>query len=223
MAKATRSARPKDTGLDPIEMVAPGAEEAGAGAAAVTPADPVAPMATAGPVTVHVGPQGSVTITVQPAAPAGIPPDAPLDDITAKAFGFPFGRKPPVETTATSTEPGPVDQFMQKLRAALDELGAKIADFAENVTSLEVRTFVSERIEEVQPKGPHGFEAAQQRAMTLIHFDGDTEVVVPVEAGQIDEALWKIHLQTVEVAQAHRAAMVKTIGELAQGFLSIVK
>jgi hypothetical protein len=39
-------------------------------------------------------------------------------------------------------------------------------------------------------------------------------VVVPTYAGEIDQALWAIHLQTVAQAQAHRAEMVKTLGEL---------
>jgi hypothetical protein len=173
-----------------------------------------------GPMKVQVSPQGHVTITVQPTA-AAAPPDLSLGTFAARGLaGF-----SPSEQGAERelSQRSALQQVLDKLNNALDTLGTKIVEFADDVTTLEVRTFVSDRIEDVRPDGANGFEFAQQRAMTYIDFDGDTQVVVPVDAGQIDEALWQIHLQTVQAAQAHRAEMLKTIGELVQGFIPTLK
>ena len=171
--------------------------------------------APAGPVTVQIGPQGHVTITVNP--PLTMPDLVGLESATSEAFSL-FGGGHDEEPAASPFKP-----VLDKLRSALETLGEKIVKFTDDITTLEVRTFVSDRIEEVRRDGAVGFTHAQQRAMTYVNFDGDTQVVVPVDAGQIDEALWQIHLQTVEQAQAHRQAMLKTIGELMAGFIPAIK
>lgn len=181
-------------------------------------AQPAFEPAVGGPVTVQVGPQGHVTITVQPSA-ALASPDLAMEGVTERGLGD-FFRGDRQEGPA---EPGPFQQVLDKLRSALDTLGSKIVDFTNDVSTLEVRTYVSERIEEVRPDGANGFQFAQQRALTYIDFDGDTQVVVPVDAGQIDQVLWQIHLQTVAQAQAHRQAMLKTVGELVAGFIPTLK
>ena len=181
------------------------------GSAEITP-----PASTSvGPVTVQVSPQGHVTITV---IPAEAMPDhlVGLETYTPEAFSL-FG--PKTDEPAVS----PFKQVADKLKSALETLGDKIVDFANDVTTLEVRTFVSDRIEDVRPDAAGGFTHAVPRAMTTIELDGDTQVVVPVDAGQIDEALWQIHRQTVEQAQAHREAMLRTIGELVAGFIPAIK
>lgn len=171
--------------------------------------------ASAGPVTVQVSPQGHVTITVIPAQ--AMPNLESLETFTPESFSLFGGPK--------SDEPAvsPFKQVADKLKSALETLGDKIVDFANDVTTLEVRTFVSDRIEDVRPDGSAGFTHAVPRAMTTIELDGDTQVVVPVDAGQIDEALWQIHRQTVEQAQAHREAMLRTVGELVAGFIPAIK
>lgn len=184
------------------------------------PAGAARPLPGTGPVAIQVTPQGRVTITVQPAATPA-PPDLSLDSFTASGLaGFSRSEQGAEQELA---QRNPFQQVLDKLNEALDTLGTKIVDFTNDVTTLEVRTYVSDRIEDVRPDGASGFEFAQQRAMTHIDFDGDTQVVVPVDAGQIDEALWQIHLQTVQAAQAHRAAMLKTIGELVQGFIPTLR
>lgn len=177
-------------------------------------AEPIPQLAAGGPITVQVGPQGHVTITVQPSA-ALLAPGLAFADVTEKGL-FGGGRE-------EGGQPGAFQQVLDKLKSALDTLGGKIVEFTNEVTTLEVRTYVSDRIEDVRPDGANGFQHAQQRALTLVELDGDTQVVVPVDAGQIDDALWKIHLQTVEQAQAHRQAMLKTIGELVAGFIPTLK
>lgn len=170
---------------------------------------------SAGPVTVQVSPQGHVTITVNP-SPAMSNLES-LESFTPEAFSIYGGPR------TEEPEVSPFKQVADKLKSALETLGDKIVDFTNDVTTLEVRTFVSERIEDVRPDAAAGFTHAHPRAMTYIDFDGDTQVVVPVDAGQIDEALWQIHLQTVEQAQLHRQAMLKTIGELMAGLIPTIK
>ncbi len=170
---------------------------------------------SAGPVTVQVSPQGHVTITVIPTR--AMPDFEGLETFTPESFSL-FGSPRPDEPAVS-----PFKQVADKLKSALDTLGDKIVDFANDVTTLEVRTFVSDRIEDVRPDADAGFTYAVPRAMTTIELDGDTQVVVPVDAGQIDEALWQIHRQTVEQAQAHREAMLRTIGELVTGFIPAIK
>ncbi len=170
---------------------------------------------SAGPVTVQVTPQGHVTITVVPSQ--AMPDLGGLETFTPESFSL-FGG-PRTDETAVS----PFKQVADKLKSALETLGDKIVDFANDVTTLEVRTFVSDRIEDVRPDAAAGFTHAVPRAMTTIELDGDTQVVVPVDAGQIDQALWQIHRQTVEQAQAHREAMLRTIGELVTGFIPAIK
>ncbi len=175
-------------------------------------AEPIPPLPATGPVTVQVSPQGHITITVQPST-ALVAPELALADVTAKGL---FGPR-------EDGQPGPFQAALDSLKSALVTLGNKIGEFAGEVATLEVRTYVSDRIEDVRPDGAKGFQYAQQRAFTYVAFDGDTQVVVPVDAGQIDDALWKIHLETVAQAQAHRQAMLKTVGELVTGFIPTLK
>jgi len=64
---------------------------------------------------------------------------------------------------------------------------------------------------------------AKLRAFTRIKIDGDTLVCVPERQGEIDEALWAIHLDMVQQAQAHRAEMIKTAVSAATGLLDALK
>jgi hypothetical protein len=54
------------------------------------------------------------------------------------------------------------------------------------------------------------FTNAQLRAITRISLDGDVLNVVPESGGELDRALWEVHLAMVQQAQANRAEMLKT-------------
>lgn len=164
-----------------------------------------------GPTTIQISPQGQVTIHI-----AGQP-----EIQTAEDF-FLWGRGTE-GTEAATDEPGPMQTAMEKLQKFVVDLGERVEEFARDVTALEVRTYVSEAIEDVDVKGGKLTGDARQRAVTIIQLDGDTEVVVPTYAGEIDQLLWAIHTQAVEQAQEHRAAMLKTIGELVSSILPGVK
>ena len=71
---------------------------------------------------------------------------------------------------------------------------------------------------------PGGFTGtARLRALTRINIDGDTLVCVPEEAGEVDQAVWAIHAEMVQRAQAGRAELLRTALSAATGLLGAVK
>lgn len=99
------------------------------------------------------------------------------------------------------------ENVQQLIRKLLDTLNQVVDD----LTSLEVKTYVSRDIGSVKYDAKlRDFTNADLRAMTRIQLDGDTLNVVPERSGQIDEKLWAIHEAMVVQAQANRAEMLKT-------------
>ena len=205
------------------KMEAPGEATDGdpAGEPVLPEAPPAARPVTAGPVVIQVSPQGHVTINVTPPDAPVMPDEAPA--VTARGFGeWLRGEETPGDQPAGTGEPGPVQEALDKLRSALKTLGEKVEQFAEDVSTLEVRTYVSDRLDQIDNDAAF-FTTAEPRALTHIDFDGDTKVVVPLSAGQLDEALWKVHVETVAQAQAHREAMFRTVMELVRGIVPSIK
>ncbi len=93
-----------------------------------------------------------------------------------------------------------------RLMNALDEL-------VDNISSLEVKTYTNDAKKTTQPK---------LRARTKIRLDGDVEVVIPerqvtgTNEMEIDEAVWKIHREMVDMAQDKRMAFIQTMADLAE-------
>jgi hypothetical protein len=112
-------------------------------------------------------------------------------------------------------------QIRDNLNNTLQTLATRLAAFVENVTSLNVSTYVSDEIENTRydPLKKTFSEGARQRALTHISLDGDTQVCVPTEAGEVDEAIWEIHSQMVEQAMANRTDMIKMAAEILTNFL----
>ena len=105
---------------------------------------------------------------------------------------------------------------------ALSSMTARLADLAEDVSGLEVATYVSDDLENVEYKG--GFsENAEKRAVTHISIDGDTEVCVPTSAGELDESLWLIHNQMVDQAMKNRMEMIKAAAEMLASLMGVSK
>ncbi len=157
------------------------------------PMDESAPQPP-GPVSIQVAPDGFVTINVTPPVEAALAREGGLESITARSFSDWLRGEPPPEEVERG--PGPVEEALDKLRNALKTIGEKVEDFAEDVTTLQVRTFVSDRLDRLDDQF---FTTAEPRALTRVDLDGDTDVVVPLNEGQLDEALWRIH------AAPHRA------------------
>jgi hypothetical protein len=121
-----------------------------------------------------------------------------------------------------------IGDVASKVRDSLAETLRKLADslgkFADNITTLEVVTFTSDRIVDVtsnagEPSPLKRFNNAEPRAWTRISLDGDTVICVPTEAGEIDQALWDIHSTTVQQAQSNRTEMLKAAAEVVASLL----
>jgi hypothetical protein len=164
-----------------------------------------------------------------------------LETVTLQPMPTPEPPSPPEEVAAT-TETTPVNyglldtldlsglkQAQNRLTQALqqfsDQLSTTLQKAAADTSSLEVSTYTSDNLTGVTYNFASGkFEGtAKLRARTRINLDGDTLVCVPEKEGEIDEALWKIHLDTFAQAQAHRAEVVKAMVSAATSLLSALK
>ena len=109
-----------------------------------------------------------------------------------------------------------VKELSKELKEAMQKLSQKFAAMVDNVVTLEVETFVSEDVPQVQyDSETRKFTGnAQRRAYTCIEFDGDLKAAVPISAGELDEVLWQVHLSMVEQAQHNRAEMLRLLAEV---------
>jgi len=109
------------------------------------------------------------------------------------------------------------------LQKFADKLGKTLEKAIDDVTSLEVATYVSEDMSGVTVDAGRFGGSAHLKARTRVTIDGDTQVVVPVSEGQIDMALWDIHLKTIQQAQANRLELLKTVISAATDLLGGIK
>jgi hypothetical protein len=111
-------------------------------------------------------------------------------------------------------------EIYQYLTRALSGLTSRLAQYAEDVSGLDVATYVSENLEDVTYE--KGFKGdSKVRAITHIHIDGDTEVCVPINAGELDDSLWQIHNQMVANAMKNRMEMLKSAVEMLVSLLGV--
>ncbi|MBN1246414.1 MAG: hypothetical protein JXC32_02095, partial [Anaerolineae bacterium] len=120
------------------------------------------------------------------------------------------------------------DQF-EKLKASLkaftEQLATSLGNAAEDIVTLDVRTYSTANIAAVAEALDNRQEfQATLRALTRVAFDGDLQVYVPEKADRgVDEALWAIHKAMVEEAQHSRAGFLATMAELATKLLDSLR
>jgi hypothetical protein len=152
---------------------------------------------------------GGVSVQVNVTLPGGTAP-APSPDVEFGIFG--------------GDKDDDREGLRQSLRAFGEDLTKRLGQFLDNVTTLEVTTYVSGDLAAVKP-APEGSPApltnVTPRALTRIKFDGDTLVVVPQADGELDEALWRVHTDMVRQAQATRAEMMRLVLDIISGPLSL--
>ena len=95
------------------------------------------------------------------------------------------------------------------LQDAAQKMGAWLAESFQTVTSVRVTTYVSDNIDAVKYENG-AFTGAALRAMTVASLDGNTLVCVPENNGVVDDALWKIHSDTLDKALHNRVELMKT-------------
>jgi hypothetical protein len=166
------------------------------------------------PPTPHVPETG--TVSARPAAPAySGQPQTVLDGLVA------MSRYAEMEAEDFGTGMDMVKGVIQSLSNALKSLTSKLAEFAEDVSGLDIVTYVGENVDsityDVDTKRFTG--GVKQRALTHISADGDTQVCVPMDAGELDETLWAIHTDMVNQAMANRTAMMKAVADSLIGLL----
>ncbi len=179
-----------------------------AGPQAETPAQLT--LTASGPQTYSV----SGTIVLQPSGASGaLPetlglPEARLAPAMG-SYGWPWGEEgvADVRDKLVSAVQGFVERMAQAVEKAMTE-----------VTTLEVLTYTSDDLAKVKKDDLEG--TATLHAVTRIEFDGDIKNFVPTRGGQIDQALWTLHLDMVQQAQTNRAEL---IGTALQAISSLVK
>ncbi|HEY3312126.1 MAG TPA: hypothetical protein VGK00_10850 [Anaerolineales bacterium] len=142
---------------------------------------------------------------------------APTAKATAAAAGENFGLSDlfKKDETPAAASSGTLKNFM-------DKLGDYLSKALDDVTSLDISTYVADDLGTVQYEAGK-FTGAQLRAVTRISIDGDTLVCVPEKDGEVDMGVWNIHLEMVRTAQSNRAELMKTIVSAATSLAGIVK
>jgi hypothetical protein len=144
------------------------------------------------------------TVTVQSKTTTATSTPSPTPTLaaeTSKTEEVDFGMLDSLKQTRASLT-NALQQFSEKLTKTLDD-----------VTSLEVTTYVSDDMTDVEYDHKSGqfTGKARRRAWTRINLDGDIKNCVPGEKGEIDKDLWSIHLDMVKQAQSHRSEFIKTL------------
>jgi hypothetical protein len=112
----------------------------------------------------------------------------------------------------------------QALRDFVDKVGAYMSKALDDATSLEISTYTSSDLSQVIYQSGKFTGDTNLRALTRIAIDGDTLVCVPTdEDGEVDTAVWQIHLDMVQQAQASRTELMKTVMSAASSIAGLVK
>jgi hypothetical protein len=136
------------------------------------------------------------------------------------------------ETNASSFDAAAFSFAVQEERSSLtdsikkftSELADSLKRAADDISSLEVVTYSTDDLSKVTynyaDKKLQG--ELKMRALTRIAFDGDVQVCVPQKEGNVDQAVWDVHLSMVKAAQENRAAFLATMAELATKLIGML-
>lgn len=97
------------------------------------------------------------------------------------------------------------------LETSLKNVAGQVASYVKDVATLTVET----RVVRVDADAVTDFGQARAAARTIIKLDGDSETVLPLQAGEagltVDKAIFELHQQGVETAIAYRAKMLEAL------------
>jgi hypothetical protein len=145
-----------------------------------------------------------------------------LTKTTSESFGL-FSKETRSGAEVSTSETRSV-ALSGSLKEFVDKLGTYMSGALDDATSLEVSTYVSDDLGTVKYESGKFSGSARLRALTRVKIDGDTLVCVPQdEDGQVDTALWQIHLDMVRQAQEARTELMKTLVSAASNLAGLMK
>ncbi len=109
------------------------------------------------------------------------------------------------------------DKLVTAVQDFANKVGQAVEDAIKNVTNLDVTTYTADEMTKVNKDKLD--TTATLSAFTRIKPDGDVDVCVPVKDGEVDQALWTVHLEMVRQAQANRTEMIKAVVEAVTGLV----
>jgi hypothetical protein len=118
------------------------------------------------------------------------------------------------------------ENLARMLAQVSERVGHTIQHAIDDASSLEVSTYVSRDMEQVEYDTEQGrfTGGARLRALTRISIDGDTMICLPEdEDGELDLALWQIHTEMVRRAQENRTELLRTAFAAVGGLLDPLK
>jgi hypothetical protein len=110
-------------------------------------------------------------------------------------------------------------KLTEAIQRFADQIGRTLSDAIENVTTLEVETYVA-------PSGTPVTDdptTMKLRAKTIINIDGDAQSFIPERSGELDSRTWNMHLAMVQQAQSYRADMIKAMAAAAAELVKAVR
>lgn len=126
------------------------------------------------------------------------------------ASGGPGANYGLAEMLTGKKEEAPAERKPNAFAEAIEKLSHSLSEALQDLTSLEVSTYVADDMTSIEIKDKK-VTGAKRRAYTYVSLDGDTVVCVPEVDGEVDKSVWEIHLQMVKQAQESRAALVNSI------------
>ena len=156
-------------------------------------------------------------VTIQPVAAPRAPTPAEAVTITSSATAavVDYGL---IETIGKA-KAGLTDS----LQKFADRLGETLQKAVDDISSLEVLTYTADDLNDVKYEAGRFGGSAQLRAISRFTIDGDALVCIPSRQGEVDEALWAIHMDMTRQAQVNRVEMLKTAVSAAAGLLGALK
>jgi len=160
------------------------------------------------------------------AAPSpGAPEDSPgpagteygLGDLFKKGTA-PIATDSAAEGTAAAVDNGLTGSF----KSFFDKIAAYMSKALDNATSLEVSTYLAEDLDSVTYANGK-YTGARLCAKTRVNINGDTLICIPEKVGEMDTAVYNMHLEMVKSSHANRVELMKTIIDAAVSIVDIVK
>jgi hypothetical protein len=172
------------------------------------------PVADAGAGSTERPTIGAVTVP-SAASPKAVAAESAIASSSMPATAVDYGLGDTLKKAQTA--------LSDSLQQFADKLGQTLQKIVDEVTTLEVSTYVSEDMSGVEYKEGKFAGSAQLRAVTRVTLDGDLQVVVPVKDGEIDAALLAVHAEMLKQAQINRAEMLKAAVSAASSLLGTLK